>query len=112
VELGVVGLPDIVNVEDPTPILVHDVEGLLGEGLSEGVHLPADTSKELIVVDSAAAIAIKDAEESLRVFVTQVHSEIVHSLLELVHVEVFGLVVISDLELLAKTSDTTGASGS
>ena len=53
VHLSVVLLADVVNLDDTTAVLVHDLEGFLSKALSEVVHDTTDTTEEFVVVDFA-----------------------------------------------------------
>ena len=65
VELGIVGLPDVINVKHSTAVFVHDLESLLGEANTEIVHLTTNTSQELVVVNAPRSVPVEDAEEAL-----------------------------------------------
>jgi hypothetical protein len=107
VHLSVVGLSDVINAEDTTSILVHDLESTLCYVGTELVHLSSDSAEELFVVNTAAAITIEDLEKALSILFVEVDSEVTHCFLELVEIKVFGVVVISNFELLAEANYTT-----
>ena len=112
VHLSVVSLSDVVDINDFRAVLVHDLEGLASEVSSELVHLTTDTSEELFVVDGTIVGSVEDLEELLRVGGVEANTEVVDTLLELINVERSGAVIISNLELTAKTHDTAGTTSS
>ena len=105
--LSVVGLSDVVNAEYTATILVHDLESTLCDIGTELVHLSSDTAEELLVVNAAAAITIKNLEEALSILFVEIDPEVTDCLLEFVEIKVSGVVIISNFELLAETNDTT-----
>jgi hypothetical protein len=112
VEFGIVGLPNVVDVEDTTSVLIHNVECFLGEANSERIHLTADTAKEFFVVNAAATIAIEDLEEALGILLRDLNSEVSHGLLEFIKIEISRTIIVSNFELLAKSHNSTCTSGS
>lgn len=106
--LSVVGLSDVVNAEYTTTILVHNLESTLCDVGTELVHLSSDTAKELLVVNTATAITIKNLEEALSILFVEVDPEVTDCLLEFVEIKVSGVVIISNFKLLAEANDTTG----
>ena len=110
--LGVVGLSDVIDVELAGLVSVHDGESLLGNGLSLGVHLSSDGSEELVIRDLSAAVSVEDFESSEDLLVVETDSEITHGLLEFLGIKTLAAVVISNLELLADTCDSSSSSSS
>ena len=86
--LGVVGLLDVVKVENSASVFVHDAKGFLANVFSEFVHFTSDTSEEFFVVNSARSVSVEDSEESLAVRLLETNSEVSDGLLEFVHVKI------------------------
>jgi len=104
---GVVSLSDIVDVELTRLVRVHNFVCLHGDSLSEGVHLSTDNSQELIIGNLTTSISIEDGEALGNLGITHTDSEIMHGLLEFFLIELSTSVIVSDLEFLSNTADTS-----
>jgi len=109
--LSIIRLSDIVDIKLSRLIRVHNRISFLTNGNSSSVHLSSDASQELVVGDLAATISVEDVECNSSLVWMETNSEIVHCLLEFLFVKSLVVVVISNLELLANTRDSSGASG-
>lgn len=55
----VVGVADVVDVEETATVDIEDLEGLHAEVFTELVHFTADAPEELVVADLAVALSIE-----------------------------------------------------
>ena len=108
--LGVVSLSDIVDINLARAVRVHHLVSFLSDSSSSGVHLTSDASKELIVGDLTISISVEYFESGDNLWVRKTDSEIVHGLLELLLVKRLRVVIVSNLEFLADTHDTSSSS--
>jgi hypothetical protein len=83
---GIIHASDVLQIEDATPVLVHDPERLLSKLPPEGVHLASDAAQELLVVDAPGAVAVEDVEEAADVALLDGDSEVFDGLGELIFV--------------------------
>ena len=84
---SIVDTLDVIDVKDPTAILVDLLESSFDDLLSEFVHGASDASDEFIIVDVSIAISIKCGEHLLDFIVSQFNSEVLNGFLEFSHVE-------------------------
>lgn len=110
VHFGVVSLSDIINVQLATAVLIHNLEGLLGDGSSLWVHFSSNGSQELVVVNVSAGVSVEDLEELCSLGITKSNSEIVNGFNEFLLIERHRVIIIGNLELSLKTSNTSSTS--
>jgi hypothetical protein len=87
---------------------IHDVEAFLADIDSLLVHLTNDSSQEFVVRNLTGAISIKDTPCYFDLLLVEVHSEVVHGLLELFLVKGLTVVIVGNLEFPTKGGDSSG----
>ena len=108
-QFSVVLLLDVGEIDGARLVGIHDGEGLHGEILPELVHLTAHTAEEFFVIDIAVSAAIEEYEQACGVLFAEADAEVVNGLLELIHVQVLTVVIVSNSELTAESLDTAGS---
>lgn len=108
--LCIICLPDVIDINLSRAIRVHGSVRSPGNLCSEVIHLPSDSSQEFVVGDFAASVSVEDPECLSHLLWVQTNSEVMHSFLEFSSIETLGIVVVSNFELFANSSNASGTS--
>jgi hypothetical protein len=108
--LGIIRLADIIDIELARSVNVHNLVDLHDDVLTEGVHLTADGTKELIVGDGTGAISIEKVVDLSTLLISHANTEVMHSLDEFGLIKGAGSVVIGNLEFPTDGGNTTSTS--
>lgn len=111
-ELGVVGVSDVMDINHSVSILVHNGEGSHGEVLTVFVHFSDDGVEVLIVTNRAILILIYGLEEGVGITLVEVDLKISNDIDEFLPVEMARPVLVSNSEGAADVVNATSTSGS
>jgi hypothetical protein len=109
--LSIISASNIRNVKNTRVILVHNLESADGKIFSELVHFTTNTSQELLVINSATVVSVKDLAYSTQLLVSETHSQVVHCFFCLCMIKLAVSVVIENLKKTTETHNATSTSG-
>lgn len=107
--LGVVRVLDIFQLQVPIAVLVNAPECLLHECASVIRKFASDRHEELIDVEAAVPIRVKEVKYQRHVLFVDAHFEIAASLRKLVLAYALAAIVVHDCEQLLDTDDAPGS---